>query len=191
MKTCTKCKIEKELESFGKRSGKQSHLYKSWCKQCYSDRNAERLKERYHTEDGFKDKLKKYRLDNPDKIAAYKAKDYQKNRGAYLVRAKKWAAANNAVVRQAKRRYKLKRAEWELTGTFTEEQWLMLCKSYGNICLGCGRGDRKLTQDHVVPLSRGGLNVIENIQPLCGPCNSSKHTKTIDFRINYEGHGIG
>jgi 5-methylcytosine-specific restriction endonuclease McrA len=48
--------------------------------------------------------------------------------------------------------------------------------------LCCGRPDVKLTQDHVVPLARGGSNLIDNIQPLCASCNSSKGTQTIDYR---------
>lgn len=48
--------------------------------------------------------------------------------------------------------------------------------------LKCGIFLSALTPDHVVPLSRGGTNYIDNIQPLCGPCNSQKHAKTIDFR---------
>jgi 5-methylcytosine-specific restriction endonuclease McrA len=42
--------------------------------------------------------------------------------------------------------------------------------------------DITLTADHVVPLSRGGANDIGKIQPLCGSCNSRKHTKIVDYR---------
>ena len=48
-------------------------------------------------------------------------------------------------------------------------------------CLCCNRR-RKLTADHVIPVSKGGTSYISNIQPLCQPCNSSKGTKTTDFR---------
>lgn len=43
-------------------------------------------------------------------------------------------------------------------------------------CPRCGRREPeiKLTRDHIRPLSRGGLNVPENIQPLCGECNQAK-----------------
>jgi 5-methylcytosine-specific restriction endonuclease McrA len=65
-------------------------------------------------------------------------------------------------------------------GSFTSEEWTALCESYGNRCAACGKSV-KLTVDHIVPLSRGGTNYIENIQPLCKSCNSRKHTKTIRY----------
>lgn len=65
---------------------------------------------------------------------------------------------------------------------FTATEWLELCEKYANQCLCCGRDDLNLTADHVVPLSRGGSNGIDNIQPLCSHCNSSKWAKTVDYR---------
>ena len=65
----------------------------------------------------------------------------------------------------------------------TNEQWLDLLASVGHRCLRCGSTEN-ITRDHVVPLFHGGRNSVENIQPLCGPCNSWKHTRTIDFRAD-------
>ena len=67
-------------------------------------------------------------------------------------------------------------------GTITDKEWLALLEKYGYKCLCCGRNDVKLTLDHVVPLDKGGPNTIDNAQPLCGSCNSSKGTKIIDYR---------
>jgi|ERR1700678_1348250 len=72
-------------------------------------------------------------------------------------------------------------------GRFTEKQWLDLCKKYGNLCLRCNN-KRKLTPDHVVPVSKGGTSNIGNIQPLCQPCNSAKNAKTTDYRKRRRCH---
>lgn len=52
---------------------------------------------------------------------------------------------------------------------------------HGEECLKCGT-DEGITLDHVVPVSRDGENCIENLQPLCKSCNSSKGTQIIDYR---------
>lgn len=76
----------------------------------------------------------------------------------------------------------------QASGSFTSKEWKKLCKQYNYTCLCCGKREPeiKLTVDHVVPLSKGGTNFIDNIQPLCQSCNSSKHRRTIDYRVNWE-----
>lgn len=53
---------------------------------------------------------------------------------------------------------------------------------YNYSCLRCNKKDIELTIDHIIPLSKGGSNNIDNIQPLCRSCNSLKGTKVIDYR---------
>ncbi len=67
-------------------------------------------------------------------------------------------------------------------GRFTNGEFEALCNDYGGKCLSCGATDKPLVPDHVVALSRGGSNTIDNIQPLCRECNASKQTNTIDYR---------
>jgi hypothetical protein len=77
-----------------------------------------------------------------------------------------------------KRNRVLKRLKIDgLTHTFGE--WEILKKQYGYTCPHCGKSEPeiKLTEDHIIPLSKGGSDLIENIQPLCGTCNSIKGTK--------------
>lgn len=57
----------------------------------------------------------------------------------------------------------------------------LIFDKYGNVCLCCG-SINNLTIDHIVPIYHKGLNEIDNLQPLCGSCNSSKGTKIIDYR---------
>ena len=61
-------------------------------------------------------------------------------------------------------------------GSHTIGEWELLKKQYGFKCPSCGKKelDIKLTQDHIIPLFKGGSDYIENIQPLCRSCNSKK-----------------
>jgi 5-methylcytosine-specific restriction endonuclease McrA len=67
-------------------------------------------------------------------------------------------------------------------GHFTAPEWKALCEWFGNACLRCGSTE-KLSPDHVIPLSKGGMNDISNIQPLCLFCNYSKNNRNSnDYR---------
>jgi hypothetical protein len=52
---------------------------------------------------------------------------------------------------------------------------------YGKQCLSC-QNNKDLTIDHIIPVEKGGLNEIENMQPLCRSCNSKKGTNIKDYR---------
>lgn len=59
------------------------------------------------------------------------------------------------------------------TGSHTLEEWNNLKIEFDNKCAFCRR-KKKLTKDHVIPLSENGTDYIDNIQPLCRNCNSKK-----------------
>jgi len=71
----------------------------------------------------------------------------------------------------------------EADGTHTFGQWEDLKAKYNWTCPACLKKepDIKLTEDHIIPLSKGGSDNIENIQPLCKSCNCKKLTRTIKF----------
>lgn len=86
---------------------------------------------------------------------------------------RRWRRENPDAFRaeKARRRARLVGAE----GNVTPEEWAARLEEFGNLCAYCGKdlGDSP-TQDHFVPLSKGGSHKIENIVPACGPCNSKK-----------------
>jgi 5-methylcytosine-specific restriction endonuclease McrA len=67
------------------------------------------------------------------------------------------------------------------------QEWRDLKAKYNNQCLKCLRSEPevKVSMDHVIPLSQGGLHHIDNIQPLCISCNTSKMIKSTDYRKTY------
>ena len=53
----------------------------------------------------------------------------------------------------------------------------------GGSCAGCQTHllARNLTVDHIIPLSKGGTDHLENLQLLCGACNSLKGNKPQEY----------
>jgi hypothetical protein len=68
---------------------------------------------------------------------------------------------------------------------YTDKEFLALCEKYDWRCLCCGERGKPLEPDHVIPRSRGGLDNIYNIQPLCHDCNLHKGTQAIDYRVQW------
>lgn len=71
--------------------------------------------------------------------------------------------------RQARQRAKSKTPEW-----------IALRDAIG-CCCRCGVTG-PLTKDHIVPVYHGGGEDIENLQPLCKPCNEGKGMNRVDYR---------
>jgi len=103
---------------------------------------------------------------------------YQRNREKLVANSVQWAKDNPE---RAALTSRLKKQRRRAAGVLTADEWRQIQAQYGHRCLACG-SDGPLTIDHVVPVSKGGANTAANVQPLCGPCNSSKGTKTIDYR---------
>lgn len=80
----------------------------------------------------------------------------------------KWSVINR--LQQHKRR---------ALGAINSTEWIAKVALLKNECQACFKTEPevKITIDHITPVSKGGTNHIDNLQPLCMTCNQKKHTK--------------
>lgn len=179
-KQCPKCGKTKFVTAFYKNKSRKDGLATA-CKSCHDamskkwideniDYKRSRVAKKRRDERPHYRELEKHYWDN--------APDDKKE--AKLNRVRVWRKSNRDKCNQ----YSRNRASWMKggDGKITVSEFSALCERYGNVCLCCKRSDVELTIDHVVPLSKGGSNTIDNVQPLCRTCNSRKNNKTIDYR---------
>ena len=208
---CSKCDQIKCHRAFSK-DRKGAFGLSSRCKECvhsyqksHIDQiNAQRKENRQANADRYnaynrefhhknpelkKARNRKYRQEHSEEIKAY-IRDYKRTN-------ERFREHNIKYNRQYMQLHPEKNAQYfnnrrgriqQADGSFTSREWKKLCKHYNYTCLCCGRREPeiKLTVDHVIPLSIGGTNSIDNIQPLCQSCNSSKHVRIIDYRVYWE-----
>ncbi len=76
----------------------------------------------------------------------------------------------------------------DATGTFTWMDFYEKCAIQEWKCTYC-KQEKKLEPDHIIPISRGGTNNLENITPACRECNSQKRAKTLEeYRAYLQQH---
>lgn len=110
--------------------------------------------------------MREYRKRNPDKFVKYQRSFEKRN-------PDKNKAARNKVNRN---RRNLMLA---VIGEHNNGEWETLKAQYNWTCPCCKKFGIKLTEDHIIPLTKGGSDNIENIQPLCQSCNSRKGNRVI------------
>lgn len=197
MKTCAKCKIEQPYSAFCRASRSKDGYY-CYCRKCQSEQS-----KRYHTAnlERVRRRNREWNVAHAEDLRIKNAKRYHENSARYRQVAKKWRDANKQSISVRNKRWKKenphlrlqyvhKRRYLILSNTpsgnhFTAEEFVVLCERFGSVCVCCGEGS-KLTADHVVPIVHGGSNAIDNIQPLCLPCNVHKAMQCIDYRLKYK-----
>lgn len=139
-------------------------------------------------------KIKKNHLLNKDLMSQY-GKLGAKNRWSGHVKVKKikssnfvrrWTRTKDPLLQLQKKRFRNQRynaRKKNAPGGHTFNEWNELKTKYKNMCLCCKQMEPniKLSEDHIMPLSMGGSDFIENIQPLCVSCNTRKNAKFISY----------
>ena len=153
---CPECKRARDREYYKKNAAKITCKAISWNKE-----NSERRKE---IANEYYDRNKeKYASKRGERFAAWYYKDHDRTK-------------QNKRVKQANRKNKI-------LGSFTVEEVSVIRKLQQDKCACCSK---KLNNgghiDHIIPVSKGGLNIAKNLQLMCAFCNISKKDKDpIDF----------
>jgi 5-methylcytosine-specific restriction endonuclease McrA len=123
-----------------------------------------------------------------EEIRAYRRRVYAANPQKVLTRMRNWIALHPERAHAWRRANDHKR---RVAGMhFTAAEWLALVERFAGACAYCGRPGN-LEADHVIPISRGGTNDIQNILPACRACNRSKGPRTLEeFLARYVNHGL-
>lgn len=153
----------------------------------YRERDPERTRATKQAWDlRYKERLRAqeraYRQRYPEKVAARHRLYHQRNAERIAARKRLYAQLHPRPRRKedpemsAARRDRRRARKMGAPGSHTLLEWKAVLARFGNRCAICGmRG--KMTKDHIQPLSRGGSDNAENLQPLCLRCNSAKGTK--------------
>lgn len=160
---------------------------KQWDKK-YRDTHKEQEKQRHA----------KYRRTHRKELQG-KAQEYHKaNLAKRRAKSRNWIQNNSEKARRSTLKWRNKNAEmyrcccaaqnanreakkYNSPGKLTGLQLQYLFTKQKSICLRCKKR-KQLGPDHVVSLSTGGQNTIENIQGLCAPCNKAKKDRCTDYR---------
>ena len=120
---------------------------------------------------------RKWRREHKEEVNAYQ-RVYRRTvlREWHNAWKRKWAKTPLGKLRTQEKGYRRRALLGASIGRHTVEEWEEMKRRQGHRCNIC-RKKKRLTKDHVRPLSRGGGNTIDNIQGLCLKCNLQKSDK--------------
>jgi len=202
-KICTKCKVELPAteEFFEVRKDRECRL-RAECRKCRKEyferyraehksevreRNRNRecnnsaIRQKYYQEN--KEQIKQYYQDNIERRKKYKIENAERiaeQRKEYNARSAERITENRRRYRSENREYfavvsqNRRAAKGSLISDFTVDQWAECLDYFDNQDAYTGLEMKVPSQDHVVPLSKGGHYTVDNIVPCERRINSSK-----------------
>jgi len=192
MKTCISCQQKLDESEFYLDRG----VLKSKCKECFKKYRRNYYKEnrgktlasvkKYQQSEKGSEKIKIYakkRAQTPEfKAYAKKWQLTEKGKENRRRRVNRFAQTEKGFTANKKRHAKRRANKESIINDFTFQEWQEILNQF-NYCFYCGSkftGTLPPTQDHFIPISKGGDHTKNNIVPACKPCNSRKGDRLWD-----------
>lgn len=137
-------------------------------------RNEQKRKYYLKNRDYYLKKNKEHVMQNKEHYLKYRMNYYQLNKDEIKRKNNIWRTSNPDKFNTLSQRRRARKKSVE--SNYTHEEWESCKKFFHNKCAYCGT-EEKLTQEHFIPLSKGGEYTINNIIPACKSCNCSKQDK--------------
>ena len=131
-----------------------------------------------------KEYQRQYYDKNREKMLAYSKKYREEHKEYYDEKIRTWSKTEKGKLRSQRGCTKRRAREREMINTLTAKEWADTLETYNYRCAYCGvefNCELPPTKDHVIPISKGGHNIKENVVPACKSCNSRKWNK-----LNYK-----
>jgi 5-methylcytosine-specific restriction endonuclease McrA len=198
-KTCTQCGELKLLTEYSKNSAAKDKL-RAACRICdaaarskyraenHDEHIAYNLKYYQDNKESERLRKKKWSADNLEYTTAYSKEYHKKNKEAHNAASREYAKNNRDKYNEADRRRRARKLNDGEAYSVTPYSELQVLALYGTDCHICNRPvdmsapravgrpgwETGLHIEHVIPLSKGGPDVLENVRPSHGYCNLSK-----------------
>jgi 5-methylcytosine-specific restriction endonuclease McrA len=121
-----------------------------------------------------------YYKEHKAEIAEQKRGYQEKHKAEMAERQRAYLQTDNGRATVRRKNHKRRAYRKNLEVTLTALEWAYILEKQNNRCNKCSRKFTKRrppTIDHIIPPSLGGPLTSDNIQALCGSCNSSKSAK--------------
>jgi HNH endonuclease len=117
---------------------------------------------------------KAYNLKNKEEKRRYNAQYREANKPRLLLKEQAYRLAHPEVGKEHTQRRRAQKAGAALND-LTHAQWLEIQAAQDYRCYYCHKRCKgRLTQDHIIPLSKGGSHTLHNVIGACSLCNSKK-----------------
>lgn len=155
----------------------------------YNEKNKEKIaeqKKEYHkkVKEYHNIFMKNYYIANKEDCLRRSRRNYQKDKKNVRARHRKYLQTKEGKAADQRSKFKRRAVEKNIINTLTAKEWLNILEVYNYRCVYCGAEfevENMPTKDHIIPLSKGGHNIKENIVPACKSCNSRKHNKILSL----------